>query len=273
VSRFAEHVFHVLAHVPGNAPASVFDPAYVAFVAKHAGPADSRPLGEDALVLSRGAKTHETLARLQMLAWVFEGESRAPEDRNLEELTDVDDRSALAVVTRADVMPLAEVLRASAELEAPVYDALPRARLDRTELDRALAEIAPAAPFLRECTVECVRPLRLRGRVRGRRIWVGEPSEDLGPTTEHAAFQAAHEATVAEVSSLAREHGVAHDHHALEHASLVLFAERAESAGLAARHARWLSHLARVPVLDRARVPATYRELLARAPTLASSKG
>jgi hypothetical protein len=266
VSRFAELVFHVLAHVPGDAPASVFDPAYVAFVAKHAGPSSSRPLGDDVSVLARGANDHETLARVQLLAWLFDGESRAPADRTLAELTDVDDRSALATLTRPELVALSEVLRAAAELEAEVYDALPRQRRARSELDRSLAEVSEAAPFLRECTVECVRPLRLRGRVRGRQIWVGEPSDDVGPTVEHAAFQAAHEATVAELSALARAHGVPHSHDGLEHASLVLFAERASSVGLAARHARWLSHLARLPELDRAAVPAPYRPLLAHAP-------
>lgn len=262
MSRFAELVFHVLAHVPGDVPASVFDPAYVAFVEKHAGPSASRPLGEDVAILARGATTHDILARLQMLAWVFQGELRAPEDRTLAELTDVDDRSALTAVTRADVVALAEVLRASAELEADVYAALPRTTVERSVLDRALAEVSVAAPFLRACTIECVRPLRLRGRVRGRQIWVGEPSEDLGPTSEHAAFQAAHEATVAEVAEEARRLGIAHDHHALEHAALVTFAERALHAGLGSRHARWISHLARLPEIDRAAVPAPYRALV-----------
>jgi hypothetical protein len=264
VIRFADLVFHVLAHVPGSAPASVFDPAYVAFVEKHAGPANARPLGEDVAVLARAAPNHELLAQLQMLAWLFEGASRAPEDRTLSELTDVDDRAALAAVTRAPVVAAAEVLRASAELEAPIYQALPKPTTTGAALDAHLRELAVAAPFLRACTVDCIRPLRLRGRVRGRAIWVGAPCDVLGPTAEHAAFQAAHEATVAEVSERARERGIAHDHHGLEHASLVLFAERSERVGLGARHAAWLSHLARLPPLDRSAVPEPWRALLSR---------
>ncbi|MGZ5971455.1 MAG: hypothetical protein ACXWP4_27485, partial [Polyangiales bacterium] len=248
MSRFAELVFHVLAHVPGDAPASVFDPAYVAFVEKHAGPASSRPLGEDVLVLARAAQSHETLVQIQMLAWLWRG-SVAVDARVLSEL-EVDDPVALAIVTRPGVVAIAEVLRAAAELETEVYASLPPPTFGREVLDQEIGRISRAAPHLSACTVECVRSLRLRGRVRGRAIWVGAPCSVVGPTPEHAAWQAAHEATVAEVSELARAAKIAHSHDGLEHAALVLLAERAERAGLAAPHRAWLSHLARLPAIE-----------------------
>jgi hypothetical protein len=52
-SRWADLVFHVLAHVEATQAlaASLWDRTYVAFVERHLGPAAHRALGEDARVL------------------------------------------------------------------------------------------------------------------------------------------------------------------------------------------------------------------------------
>ncbi|MBI2393848.1 MAG: hypothetical protein HYV09_30025 [Deltaproteobacteria bacterium] len=266
----AELVFHVLAHVrdtAGLAP-SVFDPAWVAFVERHAGPSTERTLAEDARVIGRAATTHEALAEVQLLAWLFDDAARmaACADRNLDALSaaDVDDPGLLPLLVESARRAAIEVLRAAAELEAEVYAALPPARHDPRALSAARARVERASPELRGCVVETVRPLRLRGRVRGARIWVGSPCDDEGPTAEHVAWQAAHEATVAEVHARAREAGVPVAHAPLEHAALVLLAERAARVSEGAAHARWLAHLRGLPAIDRAALDERWRAVVER---------
>lgn len=241
--RFAELVFHVLAHVRATAhlAPSVYDRAYVDFVARHA--PRRRTLHDDAATLGALAGTHDALVRVQLLAWVFDDVARADacRERTLDQLApvDVDDAEALERVRERDVAA-AEILRAAAELEADVVAALPQPTLAPQELARAVAALHGVAPLSR-FTVTSVRSLRLRGRVRGDAIWVGAPCDDLGPTVEHAAWQAAHEATVAEVSGgLRRTKAPTHDD--VESAALRRLEERARAAGLAAPHARWRAH-------------------------------
>lgn len=269
--RWAELVFHVLAHVRATAALapSLFDPAWIDRVQRVSGPASSRALGEDAEVLGRAVVTHDALARVQLLAWLFEDTSRASAcvDRTLAELgpTDVDDPSILPLLTRPTIGAAAEILRAAAELEAEVYAALPAPAVEPHEAIAAARALADVAPLLAHASIEVVRPLGLRGRVLGSRIWIGAPDEG-GPSIEHVAWQAAHEATVAELSELASTHGVSRAHDPLEHAALVLLSERARRARLEAAHARWLGHLRVVLDLARDGLPAAWRSLVEVAP-------
>lgn len=265
-----ELVFHVLAHVrdtAGLAP-SVFDAAWVAFVERHAGSSAARTLAEDARVIGRTATTHRALAEVQLLAWLFEDASRmaACADRNLDALSaaEVDDPGLLPLLVASAHRVTIEVLRAAAELEAEVYAALPAPRHDARALAAALARVERVSPELRRCVVETVRPLRLRGRVRGARIWVGLPCDEQGPTAEHVAWQAAHEATVAEVHARAREAELPVTHAPIEHAALVLLAERAARRSQGAAHTRWLAHLRGLPTLERAALDDGYRAVVDR---------
>ena len=97
-------------------------------------------------------------------------------------------------------------------------------------------------------------PHAVRGGPTRGVIWVGAPDGDVGPSAEHAAWQAAHEATVAEVGDHDARDRDARDRDArerearlgfddLEHAAVALLAARADEVGLAASHARWLAAL------------------------------
>jgi hypothetical protein len=225
-------VFHVLAHVRAtrDLASSVYDPAYVALVEESVGPARDRTLEEDAHLLGQALPSFDALARVQALAWLFRSEARVRSacGRDLAALAPEDvDAPALLPALAGD--PAAEILRAAAELEMPLLPRLPPLAMDLGELGRALDVAALAAPLLRACRVFVVRALGLRGRVMGREVWIG----DAPP--EHAAWQAAHEATVAEIGK--------GEHAAVEGAALVLLARRAGEAGLGEAHARWLSHL------------------------------
>ena len=132
--------------------------------------------------------------------------------------------------------PAVEVLRAAAELELPLVARLPPVDVDLAALALALGEVARAAPLLPCCAVGVSRALRRRGRVMGREIWVGEAP------VEHSAWQAAHEATVAEVVERARSAGEGTDHDRVERAAIALLARRAVEAGLTQGHRAWLAH-------------------------------
>lgn len=239
-------MFHVLAHVgtTRGLRASVFDSVYVAFVQRHAGPASARPLGMDAEVLGRCLPDDVTLIAVQALAWLFASVEDAAR-------TAVQDMSTLAPVVVEDGTllsslvahgPVVEVLRIACELERPVHAALPRVSIDDDALARALERVEPAAPGLADCEIALVRSLRLRGRVRGREIWVGAPDPDLGVSVSHAAWQAAHEASVRELSLFVDASSPATVEE-IEHAALVLLATRAADTGLAEPHANWLAAL------------------------------
>jgi hypothetical protein len=65
----------------------------------------------------------------------------------------------------------------------------------------------------------------------------------VGPAPiQHAAWQAAHEATVAEIVEAWPEDRGAVDHDRVERAALALLAGRARDAGLGAAHRAWLAH-------------------------------
>ncbi|MBX3202275.1 MAG: hypothetical protein KF850_20660 [Labilithrix sp.] len=146
--------------------------------------------------------------------------------------------SADALALAASAGAIAEVLRAATELELPAFatlGALPAAALG--EVAAALAMIAPAAPSLPRFEVWLARPLGLRGRTHARSIVVGLPG--LGcPDAEHAAWQAAHEATVAETAAAGAATFLD-----LERRALGRLRSRARDAGLAEAHGRWLARL------------------------------
>ncbi|MCC6526452.1 MAG: hypothetical protein IT373_27640 [Polyangiaceae bacterium] len=298
-------ILHVLAHVAGTAdlPASVYDPAYVAFAARHLGPAGARTLAEDAAALAVLLPSHAALARAQLVAWLFPSPEAAGAcaERDLGELAreppaEIACRAALATLASAPALELSglELLRCAALLEAPSHAALPPAVLEaeeRARLAEALDALVPVAPWLARVDVVPHRALRLRGRVRRRtlarspgshalaEIWTGLPCDDPGPDVAHVAWQAAHEASVLEVTRVAEhaagpaageravEHaaGPAAGERAVEHAAVVLLAERAEEAGRAAERAAWYAHFGPdAPHVSRARLAPAEAELVAR---------
>jgi hypothetical protein len=245
---FADLVFHVLAHVPADAAASAWDPTYMSWAEARLGPASARALGEDARALAALLGTHEALVRAQLVAWLFADDGRRSGaaanvraashfERALAELGggDVDAPDVLGHVAGD---PGAELLWCAIALEAEHHARLPPVSIDPA-LAPALVEASAAAPSQPRFEIAVVRSLRQRGRVRGRAVWVGAPSEDFGPSARHAAWQGAHEATVAEVSE--REPSLAFGD--LEHVAIALLAERARRAKLEAQHGMWLASL------------------------------
>ncbi|MBI4953862.1 MAG: hypothetical protein HY908_17695 [Myxococcales bacterium] len=285
-------VLHVLAHVAGTADraASVYDPAYVAFAARHLGRAGARTLAEDAAALAVLLPSHAALARAQLVAWLFPSPEAAGAcaERDLADLAreppaEVACRAALAGLAAAPAVELAglELLRCAALLEAPSHAALPPAVLaprERAALEAALAALVPVAPLLARVDVVPRRALRLRGRVRRRplaptpgshalaEIWTGLPCDDPGPDVAHVAWQAAHEASVLEVARVAEgATGPAAAERAVEHAAVVLLAERADEAGRGAERAAWYAHFGLdAPHVSRARLAPAEAELVAR---------
>jgi hypothetical protein len=261
---WAEVVFHVLAHVAVDVPASAWEPRYVRFAEARLGPAQRRPLGEDARALAALLPDHDGLARAQLLAWLFGDLERAERvfDRALDELApeDVDEPTVLAHLRRApaSVRRGAELLFCAAALEASHVRSLGPVVVDGEALALATRALALVAPGLRGVSLGVVRALGWRGRALGGSIWVGAPGAlGGGPSLEHVAWQAAHEAVVAEVFCAARA-----PHADAEHVAIVLLAERARRAGLEVAHARWLSSL-RAPPPDRASLGPQGASLLA----------
>lgn len=236
---YAELVFHVLAHVRVDAPASLYDPIWVSLAERQLGPASARTLAEDAGALGVLAPDHAALAGAQLVAWLFRDLERASAcaARPLEELgaSDVEAPELLAPLVRAG--HAAELLRLAAELETPFFRRLPEPAVDHASVEAALDTVARAAPELARCTIALLRPLRMRGRVRGDRIWVGVPDAERGPSPEHVAWQAAHEATVREVGA---RPGIAERR--VEQMAVVLLAAHAERTDERATHRRWLAH-------------------------------
>jgi hypothetical protein len=263
VRPWADLVFHVLAHVPSSTPASVYDPVYTAFAARHLGAPELRALGEDVRALLPLATEHGSYAAIQNLAWLFSNVEEAARFRDRElaslETTNVSDGRLLAALR--DLGPAVEVLRCAAELEAEAHARLPPIAFDAPALAAALEGVTPAAPALAGFRIGVVRSLRLRGRVRSGEIWLGAPCPRPGPDLAHVAWQAAHEATVAELGrALATP---AADDRPLEHAALVVLAERAARAGFAEAHAAWFAGfgLARA-TLDPASLQEPWRALV-----------
>jgi hypothetical protein len=237
-------VYHVLAHVQGSAhlPASVYDATYVAWAQRHLGPASRRNLGRDLELLARSLSTHESLAAAQLLAFLFADVAQLQRAEACD-LALLEEHHMSAPSLRPAVLSAgvgAELLRAACELELAAHLTLPPVSLEIGSFSRAIEAQHAVAPWLRRSAVVPVRSLRLRGRVVRSVIWVGAPESCDGPSLEHVAWQASHEATVMEVST-----HFAHrlDHDVLEHTAIVLLARRAERAARAHAHRQWLSHL------------------------------
>ncbi len=235
-----ELVFHVLAHVEQTAalPASAFDASYCAFVEQHVGPCVQRPLGEDAALLGRALSGHGQLARLQLLAWLFEDAEHAlaVAQRDLTELTgeQVARPRLLSQLPLAD--PLLEALRCAALLECEVMDQLPPVSCDAAVVGGALAQLSQVAPRLRDLRWRPLRALGWRGRVAFGEIWTGVPAGWSGaPTVAHVAWQAAHEATVIELAERYPQMAEL----ATEQLAVLLLHRRAGTLGLEPAHADW----------------------------------
>ncbi len=210
-----ELVFHVLAHLPASArhPASAYDPRYCAFVADHVGCPSQRPLAEDAGVLQRLLPTHAALAHAQLLAWLFDevAQALAVAEVDVAQLAAAQVarpwalaglRGEAAGVVAGAPLHAVELLRCAALLEQPVLAALPTVTVDEAALRRALVTVAPAAPNMAALCWRPVRALTQRGRVARGEVWTGAPSAAgaLPLSTQHVAWQLAHEATVVEVA-------------------------------------------------------------------------
>jgi len=240
---WGELVFHVLAHVrpPGAVPASVWDPAYVAFAEEALGPASSRYLAADAANLERLVAEHEKLASVQRLAWLFVDleRARAASDRDLASLRpeDVDAPELLPPLVAEG--PVVEVLRAAAELERPAFDGLPALKFDRQRLALGLEQAIDVAPELAQMDVAVVRSLGVHGRAGRGEVWIGAPVERGKPNQSHVVWQASHEASVFELSRLSRELGVGLAERELERSALVLLGERAEAKARTSEFLRW----------------------------------
>lgn len=256
---FADLVFHVLAHVPGEAAASAFDPIYTGWSERMIGPASARSLAEDARALAALAPTHDALVRAQVVAWIVRDREKARSlfDRALTEIRpeEVDDANALRFAAGD---PAAELVWCAAALEDEAHSKLPAMMIEG--IGEAPLALALVAPNIGEFDLGIVRSLRLRGRVHAREIWVGEPgSEPHNPTLEHVMWQAAHEAAAVELTE--RVPGLPFA--SIEHGSVVLLAVRSERAGRAADHARWLSSL-RSPDPSIESLPPDLRAILDR---------
>jgi hypothetical protein len=80
----------------------------------------------------------------------------------------------------------------------------------------------------------------------------------LGPDPEHVSWQAAHEATVAEVS---KRGGLGERD--VEYAAVVLLAERARRSQLSKEHGDWLSHFGEnAPSTVRTALPAAAQNVV-----------
>jgi hypothetical protein len=241
----------VLAHVQASArlPSSNHDATYVGFVRHHVGPAEQRLLAEDAAVLGRVVSTHDALSRLQLIGWLFESTERAVAcaEVGLDQLSPCEVDEPELLPTLQCVGPAVEVLRCAALLELEAWSALPKIGPEHAALRASLDRVSLASPQLERCRVRMVRSLRLRGRVRRREIWVGAPIPQLALSPEHAAWQAAHEATVCEVSEAMAAMDRERSFRCMEKVAVVLLTERAQEAGLEREHARWLAHLGNLP--------------------------
>jgi len=230
---------HVLAHAGATvrlAP-SLVDARYVAWAA--AALPEARPLAEDARAIGALATTHDALVTAQMVAWLFRTKERARAvgERALAELR-ADDVDAPEVLDAAQG-EAAELVWCAALLEDEAHGRLPPIAIDDARVAAAIDAITPIAPELARCEVSVLPALRLRGRVFGPHVWVGAPCAELDVDVDHVAWQAAHEATVREVSLRS-----ALPFDALERAALDLLAARARDAGRAAEHAAWRARFA-----------------------------
>lgn len=238
--RCAELFFHVFAHVSETAslPASVASPGYVAWCQAALGAARERALGEDARTLGREFATHEALASVQPLAKLFHSVERleAVGSRSLAELSAADVDAPWALAHLRGLGAGAELAFCALLLELPSFLELPTTPPAPGSLERRLKTLVGAAPGLARARVGCVRSLHLHGRVWGDEIWVGHPGAEVAPSNEHAAWQAAHEATVVEVARERPELG----ERAIEAEAVERLTRRAAAVGESAGHLDWL---------------------------------
>lgn len=241
---WADLVFHVLAHVSsGNhlAP-SLHDASYCAQVAALLGSPTSRPLGEDILALGALSLDHETMATAQLLAWLFDSVEQAQSvaARSLASLRPEEvARPALLPALSVD---FSELLFCAALLELDPWSTLPSIQSEYGDsLQKAILALTEVAPRLAGVRLASLRSLGLRGRVAFGEVWVGAPGWGQG-TLERCSWQAAHEATVLEVSERWPEEAALHD--AREELAIELLRRRAKARGVEAAHARWLSSFA-----------------------------
>jgi hypothetical protein len=179
------------------------------------------------------------MVRAQHLAWLFASpeQALAAGARPLAALRPDE-------VARPDLLPLlrhdaAELLFCAALLEHEAWSSLPVVRPgDEAALEEAIRELHAVAPRLPGCALASLRSLGIRGRVASEEIWVGAPGWGAA-TTERCAWQAAHEATVLEVSE--RWPAEASSHEAREARAVALLRDRARAAGRQQAHARWIS--------------------------------
>lgn len=265
---FAELVFHILAHVDQtrSLPASLYDPRYVARVAEELGPATERALADDAAVLGRWVTDHLQLGRLGLLAALHRNLSDAltAATTELSALGPEHGAERRVVSALAGLEPVAELLRCAAWLEHDAWATLSRGELLADELVVELGRVARAAPALPGRPLILLSSLGLRGRALLGEIWIGEPTSALHPSPLHAAWQAAHEATVVELGALGAEVGCSERE--IERGALVLLHRRARAAGLEREHAQWLAalHPACAPVA-RGALPERLERLVAAA--------
>jgi hypothetical protein len=179
------------------------------------------------------------MVRVQHLAWLFSSveQALAAGDRPLAALRP--DEVALPALLPALRNDAAELLFCAALLEHEPWSSLPGVRPeDDAALEEAIHELRAVAPRLEGCVVASLRSLGIRGRVAGEEIWVGAPGWGAA-TTERCAWQAAHEATVLEVTE--RWPAGAASHELREALAVELLRSRARAAGQQEAHARWLS--------------------------------
>jgi hypothetical protein len=241
-SAWAEAVFHVLAHVDvGRLAASCHDPGWIAWAEARFGRANGRALGEDCRVIASALASHDALARAQALAslWTDAAAVRAATRCDLAELADADVADSAALRTLRTLGPAAEVLRAAAELELPLFTELEPVAIDLEAWALSLASVTRAAPQITRCRVALVRPLPRRGRVYDALIMVGAPGV-AGAELAHVTWQAGHEATVREV---ARGRAPARSFEDVERRALGLLRSRARRVGLEDAHDRWFATL------------------------------
>ncbi len=238
--RYAELVLHVLGHVGLPEPGSLYEPEYVTWCAERLGQVQGRELGEDARLLSELLAPLDLRLRVQLLALLFEGDSDAARAGlvDLDAFEDQGVRGYDPAVWR-QLLPSrtqVEVLRVACEVER-VHLARISPPNPEPALDRYLVEITEVAPMLARLPVRQLRPLWRRGRLMQQEIWVGVAKEGEGPGFEHVAWQAAHEATLRELSLLWRS-TEGYDFE-LECASLALIGERARRSRHGEAQLRW----------------------------------
>lgn len=257
---WAELVFHVLAQVPdaSRLPSSLYSRWYVDFAARHLGPMEARPLGEDVAGLGRALQRHEQLAEVQALAWLWRDVEQAQACLTLGladlQASHVAEPGWLPVLQRA---PWAAALRDAALLEAPLLGGLPNVSLDVAELEGELLRWQAWAPGLASLEIMPLRPLTVHGRLWDSRLWVGVPG--CGAGLAQVACQAAHEATLAEVSQRAAALG----EREREAAALVVLARRVAGTDREADHVAWCeAHGVEAQHLDAAQLSPQVRAIL-----------